>query len=105
MLEHVEHMGIRWGYVFLRSANYLSPEQFQELMMQAVEMYLAGENERQVKHSEFEGRLTTENRYELMGGLGGQRFDAELETAYGRDQATFLVNEQTGGVGAALSRN
>ena len=28
MLEHLEHMGIRWGYVFLRSANHLRPEQF-----------------------------------------------------------------------------
>ncbi len=105
MLEHLEHMGFRWGYVFLRSANYLGPEEFRELMMLAVEMYLAGEHERQVKHSEFEGRLFTEQKYEMMGGLGGQRFDAELETAYGRDQATFLVNEQTGGAGAAVSRN
>ena len=105
MLEHLEHMGTRWGYVFLRSANHLRPEQFRELMMQAVEMYLAGETEREVKHSEFEGRLATEQRYEMMGGLGGQRFDADLETAYGRDQATFLVNEQTGGAGAAISRN
>ncbi len=105
MLEHLEHMGIRWGYVFLRSANYLGPEQFRELMVQAVEMFLAGETERAVKHSEFEGRLFTEQKYELMGSLGGQRFDADLETAYGRDQATFLVNEQTRGVGAAISRN
>ena len=40
-----------------------------------------------------------------MGGLGGQRFDAELETVYGRDQATFLANEQTGGAGAPISVN
>ena len=34
-------------------------------------------------------------------------FDVELETAYGRDTATFLVNEQTGGHGGGLgfSRN
>lgn len=105
MLEHLEHMGVRWGYVFLRSANFLRPEQFRELMAEAVEMYLAGETEREVEHSEFKGRLFTERRYELMGGLGGQRFDAELDTSYGEDHATFLVNEQTGGVGAPMSRN
>ena len=105
MLEHLEHMGIRWGYVFLRSANYLRPEQLHEVMAQAVEMYLAGESERQVEDTEYRGRLFTERRYELMGGLGGQRFDAELETSYGKDQATFLVNEQTGGAGAPISRN
>jgi hypothetical protein len=101
----LEHMGIRWGYVFLRSANHLGPEQFHELMVQAVEMYLAGEDEREIKHSDFEGRLSTERRYEIMGGLGGQRFDAVLETAFGKDEATFLVSEQTGGTGVAFSRN
>lgn len=101
----LEHKGIRWGYVFLRSANYLGPEQSHDLMIQAVEMYLGDETEREVKHSEFEGRLSTERRYEVMGGLGGQRFDAVLETAYGKDEATFLVSEQTGGAGSAISRN
>ena len=101
----LEHMGARWGYVFLRSSNHLNHEESNDLMLQAVEMYLAGESERKVKHESFEGRLLTEGRYELMGGLGGQRFDAELETVYGRDQATFLVNEQTGGTGAPISAN
>ena len=72
----MEHMGIRWGYVFLRASNYLNPEEFSGLMIQAVEMYLAGESERQVKHESYDGRLSTEGRYEVMGGLGGQRFDA-----------------------------
>ena len=101
----MEHLGIRWGYVFLRASNYLNSEEFNELMVQAVEMYLAGESERRVKHDSYEGRLFTEGRYEVMGGLGGQRFDADLETIYGRDQATFLVNEQTGGAGAPISVN
>ncbi len=101
----MDHLGIRWGYVFLRSANYLNSDEFHALMVQAVEMYLAGESERKVKRDNFEGRLFTESRYEVMGGLGGQRFDAELETVYGRDRATFLVNEQTGGAGAPVSVN
>ncbi len=101
----LEHLGIRWGYVFLRSSNYLGSEEINNLMVQAVEMYLAGESERKVKQDSYEGRLLTEGRYEVMGGLGGQRFDAELETVYGSDQATFLVNEQTGGAGAPISVN
>jgi len=43
-------------------------------------------------------------QHEISGGFGGQRFDAELETAQGRDGATFLVNEQTG-AGSGYSRN
>ena len=55
----LEHNGIRWGYVFLKASSYLGQEAFQELMVQAVEMYLAGETERNVKSSEYEGRLYT----------------------------------------------
>ena len=101
----LEHKGIRWGYVFLKASSYLSTEQFHELMVQAVEMYLAGEIERTVKGAEYEGRLYTEQRYELIGTIGGQRFDADLETSRGRDNASFLVNEQTQRAGAAISLN
>ena len=101
----LEHMGIRWGYVFLRAASYIDDEDLHELMAQAVEMYLASEEERDIKCDGFEGKLTTERRYEVIGTLGGQRFDAELETLRGRDKATFLVNEQTKGIGSGISRN
>ena len=47
----MEHLGIRWGYVFLRASNYLSSEEFNGLMLQAVEMYLGGESERKVKET------------------------------------------------------
>lgn len=101
----MEHKGIRWGYVFLKASSYLGQEEFQELMVQAVEMFLAGETERNVKGPEYEGRLYTEQRYELIGTMCGQRFDADLETSRGHDNASFLVNEQTQGVGAAISMN
>ena len=100
-----EHRGIRWGYVFLKASSYLNTEEFHELMVQAVEMFLAGETERNVKGPEYEGRLYTEQRYELIGTMGGQRFDADLETSRGKDNASFLVNEQTQGAGAAISLN
>lgn len=101
----LEHMGFRWGYVFLRAATNLDADGLHELMVQAVEMFLAGEEERQVKGGGFEGKLRTEMRYEIIGSLGGQRFDADLETAYGRDTASFLVSEQTQGMGSVISRN
>ncbi len=103
----MEHQGIRWGYVFLRAPNFLSGEDREHLMTTAVEMYLAGEDERSVAGDGYEGRLYTERRFEMLGEFGGQRFDSDLETAYGRDTATFLVNEQTGGYGGGpgFSRN
>ena len=101
----LEHMGMRWGYVFLRAASHIGEEDAKEIMVQAVEMFLAGEEARNIKSSGFDGRLYTEMRYEIIGELGGQRFDADLETPYGRDKASFLVSEQTQGLGGAISRN
>ena len=102
----MEHQGIRWGYVFLRAPNFLSSEDRDSLMTTAVEMYLSGEPERDIESDGYEGRVYTERRFEMLGEFGGQRFDAELETAHGRDTATFLVNEQTRGIsGGGFSRN
>ena len=96
---------MRWGYVFLRAASHIGEEEVLVIMEQAVEMFLVGEEERNIKSSGFEGRLYTEMRYEIIGSLGGQRFDADLETPYGRDKASFLVSEQTQGLGGRISRN
>tara|TARA_B100001245_G_scaffold206099_1_gene167926 strand:+ start:196 stop:504 length:309 start_codon:yes stop_codon:yes gene_type:complete len=101
----LEHKGMRWGYVFLRAASHIGEEEAKEIMVQAVEMFLVGEEERNIKSSGFEGRLYTEMRYEIIGSLGGQRFDADLETPFGRDKASFLVSEQTQGSGSVISRN
>ena len=101
----LEHMGIRWGYIFLQAAAHIDSDEVKDLMAQAVEMYLAGEEERKIKGSSFAGRLHTERKYELIGSLGGQRFDADLETAHGKDKASFLVNEQSGGMGSFISKN
>ena len=101
----LEHLGMRWGYVFLRAASHLAEDDLMQLMTQAVEMYLQGEDERNVKGSNYDGKLYTERKYELLGEFGGQRFDVEIDTIYGRDKATFLVSEQTKGVGSTISLN
>ena len=43
----LEHKGFRWGYVFLRAATHLDADGLHDLMVQAVEMFLAGEEGRQ----------------------------------------------------------
>ena len=91
--------------MFLRAATHIGEEEALVIMEQAVEMFLVGEEERNIKSSGFEGRLYTEMRYEIIGSLGGQRFDADLETPYGRDKASFLVSEQPQGLGGRISRN
>ena len=101
----MEHLGIRWGYVFLRGSAFLSEEDMRELMTTAVEMYLQDQLERRVTGADFEGSVRTDQKYELLGHFGGQRYDVELDTIYGRDSATFLVSEQTRNPGPAFSLN
>ena len=103
--QMLEHLGIRWGYVFLRGAVYLSEDDVKKLMTTAVEMYLQDEDRRTVTGPEFEGTVSTDHKYEVLGHFGGQRFDVELDTIYGRDSASFLVNEQTRSPGPAFSVN
>jgi hypothetical protein len=101
----LNHKGLRWGYVFLSAALYVSGEDVEALMREAVEMFLNGEKAREVDGNNFEGTLSTQNKYELIGSIGGQRFDADLETENGKDKASFLVSEQTNGIGSSISMN
>lgn len=97
-------MGLRWGITFLRTASHLSAEARTTFLTDATAMYLLGETERQVRGPEYEGRLYTQGRYELIAEMGGVRFDAEVETDKGRDRLAFLVCERTQAT-KAYSRN
>ena len=92
-----EHMGIRWGTTFLKTASRITEQEKFALMVYATEMYLQGEESRKVKGPNYDGLLFTEGRYEILGSIGGVQFDAELDTAYGKEQMRFLVAERTGG--------
>jgi len=63
----LEHRGFRWGYVFLTAAAYVSSEDVQALMKQAVEMFLNDEYSREIQGDSFEGQLYTQKKYELIG--------------------------------------
>ena len=49
-----------WGYAFLRTTSHAPG--LEDLLVQAVEMYLMGEEERNVKTSNYEGKLYTQRR-------------------------------------------
>jgi hypothetical protein len=76
----LEHLGVRWGYVFLRTTSHVPMDDLQALMRLAVETHLQGEELRLVRGDTFAGRRYTEQRYEMMGDFGGQRFAADLES-------------------------
>ena len=88
---------IQWGVTFLVTNIGISFEDRHSLLRQATEMYVLGEEEREVEGTNFEGRVYTRREYQLLGTLSGQRFDAELDTDKGKVKLAFLVNEKTEG--------
>ena len=68
-------------------------------------MYLAGENRRAVQGDGYDGVLSTEQSFQVVGTFSGVRFDAELQTGDGPINVRFLVSEQTDGKGIAYTQN
>ena len=52
-----DYGGMRWGYCFLQTDSSLSEEARFELLTGAVELYLSGERQRDVRGDEFEGMV------------------------------------------------
>ena len=107
MYDFTRH-GIRWGYTFLITDSRLSEEQRYDLMYRATEMYLK-EEPRQDFHDEtleYEGSIHTKSEYQCIGGMNGQRFDADVDVhELGKVSVRFLVSEQTIGSRTSISNN
>lgn len=102
-MRDIENYGARWGITFLRGASYLTVEEQDELIRDATLMYLKKEDDRRVETETYMGRITTRWKYGMLGTFGGIEFEAELETRGGKDKMSFLVNEQTPGMGYNFS--
>lgn len=63
------------------------------LLGEAGLMYFRGGIEKRVAGEHYEGTIKTTGRYQMLVDFGGQRFDAELETTYGKANFTFLISE------------
>lgn len=92
-----------WGFVFLSADGILSLDDKMDIVRQGVEMFYKNEDERRLKTDNYEGRVFTKRQFEMIGMLGGQKFDAELETDKGKVKLRFLVSDQTEQRGYDLS--
>jgi hypothetical protein len=98
---------MRWGYTFLMGTSRLDEEQRLKLVARATLLYLAGEERADIEEDAYQGVLYTTYEWKVVGGFGGQQFDAILESDLdeGRIHLRFLVSEQTLKAGAAYSAN
>ena len=92
----------RWGFSFLQTDTMLTYEQRSYLLQRATEMYLEGEEKRDIflqnlgDTYSLEGRISTKGEQGVLGSLVGIKFSAEIDTNKGKARVSFLVSEQTG---------
>ncbi len=92
-----DYEGIRWVYTFLRTSSYLSREDREDLLVEATILYLMGQDEKPVKGGNYEGWMRNMKTIGVFGSFVGIKFEAELDTVYGKDKMEFIINEQTPG--------
>jgi len=77
-------------------------------MYRATEMYLEDKPKVDFQDMalEYEGSICTKGDFNVIGGLSGQRFDANVDVdEVGKIYVRFLVSEQTTGSKTSVSNN
>ena len=95
----LNYKGVVWGYAFLRGDSRTNLGEKERLLLEAIDMYYLDEEKRYVQGDSYEGVVTTERKWGLIGSFGGQVFDAEVDTNSGRSHLRFLVQDRTGFAG------
>jgi hypothetical protein len=99
--------GARWGFTFLLGTSLLSNDEKLNLVAKATLMYLNGEQRTEVSGEGYEGILSTNHEWKVIGGFSGQQFDAIIDSDADEEKLRlrFLVSEQTLRQGMAYSSN
>jgi hypothetical protein len=99
--------GARWGFTFLLGTSLLSNDEKLNLVAKATLMYLNGEQRTEVSGEGYEGILSTNHEWKVIGGFSGQQFDAIIDSDADEEKLRlrFLVSEQTLQQGMAYSSN
>ena len=73
----------------------------------AADMYFGGAKERQVSLDGYRGLVSTKNEWSVLGCFSGQVFYAEIWPEDGKEKTklSFLISEQTYGLGRSYSMN
>jgi hypothetical protein len=89
-----EHKSRKWGTVYLLADPCLVEEVRLEILVEAAEMHLGNEKKRKIKGDNYDGKITTERKYRMLGCYGGYEYRAELDTLHGKAETTFLIMQQ-----------
>lgn len=78
-------------YCFMRSGAVLPSHVCDALMHHARAMYRDSTEVRTIKHSEFEGSVSTRGEGASLGSISGQMFHAEIHFEGGSTKIDFVV--------------
>jgi len=70
----------------------LSRQEREHILLEAIKMYVKGDEEQKVKGKTYEGKMW-KGEHGLMGTFSGQKFTAELDTNDGTAKLAFLIAE------------
>ena len=86
---------LRWGLVFLHCPLRLDEEHKQRLVLLAARAYFEDEGRIPFAWDQMSGEVTVQSDAVALGGLVGQKFEAEVHTTEGESATlSFLVTEQ-----------
>ena len=84
--------GENWRYAFLEPDACLSQSDREYMLCETIRLYKAGDEKKNIKGEEFEGRLT-KKEYVSFGACMGRFYEAELDTEKGKRRAKILVQK------------
>jgi len=91
--------GIRFGLAFLKTASHLPYEEIDEIVREAISMYIEEKSELEIEgpfykdNLGYEGMIHTRGEIRILGDISGIHFWVELDTDKGRDDLEILVHE------------
>ena len=87
--------GMRWGYAFLNAFGPTTLEEREDVVVQAIEMFLSDINEKNVKGTTYEGKIKQISGYVfVMPGFSGIKYEGIIENDRGKSKLSFLVSEK-----------
>lgn len=91
-MESIDYLIIPEMHCFLKTDSRLTPDDRMSLLTYASQIYGQGERACDVMGENYCGRLRTSGEWVALSGMAGQRFEAELETVYGKSDVSFLIH-------------
>ena len=81
----------RWNWAYLCSNRSMPLDESYFLVEEAVDMFQEKEKKRNIRRDWYEGTLYNTGDHAMVGGFGGRKFSAVLDSDKGKIKLEFIV--------------